>query len=156
MSVDIELSEEPVRHYVGVRRRVKRDAIAPACAEVLPRVYGWLASKGVTPAGPPMVVYHAHLPEEGVFDLQPGFFVAEPLQGQDDIALGVAPAAQAATTVHRGPYDGLPAAWQAVHDWVAAQDRTISQASFELYLNDPGELPPEEWLTRIVVPLDPA
>ena len=80
MALGIEKQPLGTKHFVGIRRRVKADAIAQACAEILPATFQWLQAKGIQPDGPPMTIYHAHHAEEGEFDLQPGFFVTEPVE----------------------------------------------------------------------------
>lgn len=60
-----------------------------------------------------------------------------------------------ASLIHRGPYDGLPAtyAWL-LGQWLPARGKIKAEAPcFEEYLNDCRALPPEQWLTRIYVPL---
>jgi effector-binding domain-containing protein len=53
------------------------------------------------------------------------------------------PAGPAAMTVHRGPYAGLAAAHQAVHDWCTAHARTLAGPRWEVYgphHDDPAEV----------------
>lgn len=56
--------------------------------------------------------------------------------------------------IHRGPYDGLPATFQAVEAWVREEGRSPGGPPMEIYLTDPGEHPdPATWETQVVLPV---
>ncbi|SHH95562.1 AraC family transcriptional regulator [Marivita hallyeonensis] len=65
------------------------------------------------------------------------------------------PAGPHAVSTYTGPYAGLPAAWDALYGRaLPASGRMPSDLpSFEIYLNDPTEVPPEALVTEICVPL---
>ncbi|MGG5820742.1 AraC family transcriptional regulator [Falsiroseomonas sp. HW251] len=60
-----------------------------------------------------------------------------------------------AVTLFRGPYAELPAAYDRIRTWMAAQGLEADrfEPCREEYLNDCRALPPAEWLTRVMVPL---
>jgi effector-binding domain-containing protein len=155
MAAAIEIRKLTPRPYVGVRRIVKHDGIGPACSDILPRVAEWLAAKGIPPAGPPMVVYHAFDPKTGEFDAQPGFFVAAPVSGEGDITTGETAGGEALTALHVGSYATLGETWGQVFAHAEANKRRVSRSSWEVYLNTPADVPPSGLRTEIYVPLDP-
>ncbi len=65
------------------------------------------------------------------------------------------PAGPHAVSVYKGPYAGLPTAWDALYGQALPKSGRMpaESASFEIYLNDPTEVAPEELLTEICVPL---
>lgn len=66
------------------------------------------------------------------------------------------PGGRCGVFVHKGPYTGLEASYLWFYDsWIPASGETPDPARpcCEEYLNDPGSLPPEEWLTQIAAPL---
>lgn len=75
------------------------------------------------------------------------------------------PAGPVAWAAAKGPYGGTAVheAYDAVYDWIRASgkyvaldaaDRTPFEAACrELYPNDPGEVPPEEIITEVLVPV---
>ena len=67
----------------------------------------------------------------------------------------VIPAGPAAVMIHKGPYSGLKAAYDALYcDWLPGSGRTPgAHASWEKYLNSPQDTAPDELLTEIYVPL---
>lgn len=54
-----------------------------------------------------------------------------------------------------GHYSGLSGAYAYLYgEWLATSGETLSShPSYEVYLNSPLSLPPEEWVTEICVPL---
>src|ERR1700694_1931612 len=51
----VERAEQP---YVAILSSVTMPAIGPTAETLLPEVYGWLAQRGITPAGPPFFKYN--------------------------------------------------------------------------------------------------
>jgi AraC family transcriptional regulator len=60
-----------------------------------------------------------------------------------------------ASVVHKGPYAELEAPYRYLfREWLPASGREAGDhPCFEEYLNNPRELPPSEWLTRVSLPL---
>jgi AraC family transcriptional regulator len=66
-----------------------------------------------------------------------------------------APAGKYARTVHKGGYEGLPAAWQALKkEWLPANGYSKGSASYEIYVNDPMTTEKSELLTEIYLRLE--
>jgi effector-binding domain-containing protein len=156
MAAGIEIKKIAPRPYVGIRRTVKHDGIGPACSDILPRVAEWLAAKGLSPASPPIVLYHAFDPKTGEYDAQPGFFVAAPVRGEGDITAGETAGGEALTTLHVGPHATLGETWEKIFAHAATSKRRVSKSSWEVYLNTPAAVPPSDLRTEIYVPVDPA
>jgi effector-binding domain-containing protein len=59
-----------------------------------------------------------------------------------------------ATTIHKGSYDTLNLAHEAVQTWILENHEEAGGAPWEVYITDPSEVPnPNEWLTEIIHPL---
>ena len=66
------------------------------------------------------------------------------------------PGGRVAVLLHRGPYEGLTAAWEAAYRWLGASGEEAGDAApYERYLNGPGEVAPEALATEVCVPLRP-
>ena len=65
------------------------------------------------------------------------------------------PGGRYATLVHQGPYEQLGQVFQQlIGQWLPASGESRGAGPcFEEYLNDCRSLPPEQWLTRIHLPL---
>ena len=61
---------------------------------------------------------------------------------------------ECAVTTYRGPYEGLGAAWTRLIAWAGEAGRATTAAPcFEIYLNDPRSVAPEDLLTDLYLPL---
>jgi len=72
-----------------------------------------------------------------------GVQVAHRFEPEGSIQCIETPAGEVARTVHIGPYNRLGDAHNAIHEWCAAHNRKIGQASWEIYghwNNDPALL----------------
>ncbi|MGL4240065.1 MAG: AraC family transcriptional regulator [Beijerinckiaceae bacterium] len=84
-----------------------------------------------------------------------GLTVAADYAGDKELRLETIAAGPVASLVHKGPYAELHKAYDFLFcDWLPKSGRDPADAPpFEEYLNNPRELPPSEWLTRVSVPL---
>jgi effector-binding domain-containing protein len=154
-----ELKNRPEQHYAAVRMQV----LIPF-GDVLPSLYGevndWLAGKGMSPAGAPIIRYLT-TDMSRKLDIEVGWPVSAPISGDSRIIPGLIPAGRYAVTTYTGPYDGLVDATAALLAWadknnIAWKKSTVDgiewwDARFEIYLTDPGiESDPQKWKTELV------
>lgn len=154
VSYDIVVKDLPDVHALVRRKRVPREEIAAALGEILPAVFAHAQRTGVAMAGPPFSRY----PEVGMGTvlMEGGVPTVAAAPGDADAGIEAitVPAGPAATLVHRGPYDGLPAAYRAIETWLQDSGRSAAGPPWETYLTDPGEHPdPATWETEVVQPL---
>ncbi|CAL6072098.1 Transcription_activator effector binding [Hexamita inflata] len=58
------------------------------------------------------------------------------------------------TTIHKGAYNKVGAAYQALLDEVAAKHLKMRGVPFEIYINDPSMVKEEELLTKVCFPIE--
>ena len=111
-----------------------------------------LDAQGVAPAGP---WYSHHLRmDPGVFDFEIGVPVSAPVKAAGRVVPGQLPAATVARAVYRGPYEGLGAAWDEFHAWIASQGLTPTADLWECYVAGPESgSDPAAWRTELNQPL---
>ncbi len=149
------LTHEPVvvtreaQLYVAVRRRVTLKTFG-RIADRIPEVLGWLAERGVAPAGPPFLRYLV-IDMDRELEVEAGVPVAQPVEGDDDVLAGVLPAGRYVTLTQVGHPDALVAVTGVLLD--AAHHRGLVWDSeptpagerwgcrLESYLTDPREEP---------------
>jgi AraC family transcriptional regulator len=78
-----------------------------------------------------------------------------PVEG--GIGIQILPGGEHAVTLHRGPYELLPAVYlEVIGRWIPSQGRTIARersSPYEIYRNDMRTTPPADLLTEVRVPL---
>jgi AraC family transcriptional regulator len=146
---------------IAVRLETAADKLVEVFDTELPRVAAVMSDVGAQMAGPPFARYHHFAPDR--VDVEIGAPIAfvtaglTPISGQADGVIGASslPGGLAAVTVHRGPYDGLSATYDALAAWIASEGHVAGDGPWEVYLSDPSLVPePDDLETEIVWPID--
>lgn len=80
---------------------------------------------------------------------------ADPLPVDANVQEGTLDGGKFAVFAHRGPYEGLPETWRRImEEWMPASGLTMRWAMpFESYVSMPGQVPDDEALTEIYMPV---
>lgn len=149
---EIELTSLEPQPTLSVRGPVAVDGIASAIGERTRRIWQHLQRVGAQPVGPPYTRYHAMGEEE--VDLEVGFPVPEPLEGDGGIEAGRLPGGEVISTVHRGPYEGLSEAGAALDRWLEENDREARGPNWEVYRVTVGTADdPSQYETDVFKPI---
>jgi effector-binding domain-containing protein len=129
-----------------------------ACAPLFGEVYQYLAKKLVfKPAGPPFMLYHDPEYKEKDVDIEIGVPITKAVQGSGRVKVYELAGVEIASTVYKGPYSGVNAAYQAVLKWCEANGYEFNGPCREVYLTDPNDLAdPSANITEIQVPVKKA
>lgn len=153
MSYEVEVRKVPEQHVVSIRTRCHAAELGAILSEILPEVWRYIRQSGVSPSGPPFTRYHGY--EDDLVDIEAGMPVPTPLPGEGRIATGTLPGGEVATTFHLGPYDRLPDAHDALHQWIEEHKKHSAGAQWEVYWTDPGREPdPTKWKTELMWPVE--
>jgi effector-binding domain-containing protein len=144
--------------YVAIRRVVTRQTI-PEVADRIPEVFGWLAARGIEPAGAPFLRYRV-IDMDRHLDIEAGVPVDTEVEGDKDVKFGILPGGRYATVTHVGPFDKLMGVTSALLDWAEREGLTWDRAEtesghewgcrLELYKTDPSEEPDSsKWETEL-------
>lgn len=73
-----------------------------------------------------------------------------------DVTITTLPSGNYATTLHKGPFSGLEAAYKQLYAAIIAREelQLRDAPAMEIYLTDPKTTPAEEYLTEICIPLE--
>ena len=133
--------------------------MAALFGQYLPKVGAWLGGVGAQPSGAPFGRYHQWGPDTA--DVEIGIPVATPPPGAPrlseveagEIGTSELPGGLAGVAIHVGAYDGLPATYSALHDWIHAQGHEEGPGPWESYIDDPDGSDPETVRTEVVWPV---
>jgi len=155
MEYQVQVKEAPARLVLAKRVTVEMRDLGPTIGRTLGEAYGHLGRAGIAPAGPPVVVYHDRLAEGERWDIEicaPASHVGTPPSGFEFREL---PGGRVVTTIHRGPYEAMEPAYQAMTEWMGEHDYECAGAPREIYLTDPSTAPDDietaiEWPVALV------
>ncbi len=140
------LMPDPEQTVFGIRRTVPVAQFHDFFQELRQE----LVRRGLKQTGPIQMLYHSEEFNYEGADVEVQA-VVEPGPGTT-----VKPAyASCAAVVHKGPYDGLPGAYEALAAWMAQHpEYRICGPAIDRYLNDPDTTPPEELETGVLFPVE--
>jgi effector-binding domain-containing protein len=162
MAATPTIEVRPEMPYVGIRDTVTMTTFSKIADRFL-EVFGWIAERGLTPAGAPFFRYHV-IDMEGDLDLEIGVPLDSPVPGSGDVTSGVVPAGRYVTLSHTGHPDQLIGVTAELLAWADAQglawDMTPTPAGekwasrLETYFTDPREQPDmSKWVVELAFKL---
>ena len=139
---------------VSIRDRRKRIDLPGFLKEAFPELFRRLGILGVSPAGPPFVIYHAFGTED--VDAEVCVPVDQAVSATGTIQSRVLPEVTVARTLHVGRYEDLGIAYAALSDWIRRNGFEAAGPFQERYLDGPGDnVAPSEYRTEIEMPIVP-
>lgn len=156
LAYDIAIEELPTRRMASVTLHATQTQLSGLIGRAFGTIVGALQATGTKPAGPPLVVFHDMIDETTPGDVEVGIPVSMGTSGTSlghDVAIHELAAGPAATTMHRGPYEDLGSAHQALADWIHDHGHEVTGPPREIYLNDPNQVEPDDLQTRIEWPV---
>ena len=146
---DIELITTEAQSAVAIRERVNVIEIPLAMG----RLFGELATLAgeVEMVGPPFAYYHTWSDQE--VDVECGFPIAGEFEARGRFKPFTLPAVRAVVATHVGPYDKLMETYTKMETWMKEHGHRPAGYMWEFYLNEPGKVPPEKLMTKLVWPV---
>ncbi len=141
MAYEIQLSNKASSPTAVVAQATTWDEFPQLWRVLLDEVYAFVRGGGVKQTGHNIMLYRDDVP-----NVEVGVQVAGPFVASGRVIPSELPAGRVASTVHRGPYDGLGAAHEAVHAWCRANGHGLTRTRWEIYgdwRSDPAELETE-------------
>lgn len=155
MSYEITRKNMDEIPFLYMRSQVRPSEISNALASMFVPIFQFATAQGIAFAGPPTARYISFGP--GMVTIEAGMPVVGPIEDADDIMAGTLVGGDVVSTIHKGPYDRLNLAHEAIQQWMTDNGAAAGGAPWEAYITDPGEVPnPADWLTEVIHPLKQA
>jgi DNA gyrase inhibitor GyrI len=134
MSVPVTLQIARPRTLAAVRREVPLGGVGAVWGEAVGKVWNFLRSQpGLRTDGHNIFLYHQP-PEPGaLLRCDFGVEVTRAFEPSGEVRPTETPAGEAAVAVHRGPYDRLNDAYEAIGRWMATNGRESAGYTWEIY-----------------------
>jgi hypothetical protein len=91
-----------------------------------------LPSLEAAPLGRPLTRFRT--PAKDALDMEIGTIVGRSFVGRGEIVPSELPAGRAAHFQLKGPFDGMPGAWQTLFEWCAAEKLDLAGINWEIYM----------------------
>lgn len=154
MPDELEIQDHPAQPAAVIHLTIPRTRMQEAFPKAIHEVLDTLESQGMAPAGPAFARHFRFDPE--TFDFEVGFPTDGSVEPEGRVEAGELPAARVVRTVHRGAYEGLPAAWGAFQKEIEARDLPIGEEFRERYVAGPEVgADPSQWRTELSWVLSP-
>lgn len=154
MTYEVKLTELASATASHLRVHTSTARIGDAVGQGFKELYEYAAETGAVPTGPPQLGYPGDFELGGEVDLDlylPISTTPPPRGSIDVVVLLGGPAAQ---TFHRGRYEDISAANEAVFERIHTHGHAPGGPPRELYLNGPDDVTsPADYLTEVVVPV---
>lgn len=151
MEQHVDLEWVPARTMAAVRFHATGPDMGPQMGPAFGTVMAYLSEHGLSPSGPALARYE--VAGDG-FDVEAGFIVADPVEGDGTVVRRDLPPGDVAHLTYLGAYDGLPTAYATMHQVAETMGRPIDDgaAMWEEYWSPP-DTPPEDTRTEIYWPI---
>jgi effector-binding domain-containing protein len=144
MSRSVELQIVSARTLAAVRREVSEAEVGPA----LDQVWSFIRTQpGLRTDGHNVFVYHPNV-STGLLECEFGVEVTRAFETVGEVHATETPAGEAAVAVHRGSYDRMNEAYEAIGRWMATNHRESAGYTWEIY-GDPTP-DPDDTETTVV------
>ena len=155
MPYEVTVKQLPAQPVAATRTTTDLRHISAAIGTGVHAILAELGRRGIEPAGPLQVVYHAEqvLDEDTSAPIEICLPLAAPFEGSGEVYGAELAAGPAAVTVHRGPYAEIGPAYHTVSGWIQDHGHELAGGPREVYLNDPGQVEEADLLTEVRWPI---
>ena len=129
-------------------------------ATMIPELFEFAVEKGIEMIDTPIFICHEmsveevmKAEEEGNATVEVAIPVLEKGEDTDSVRFYELPGGKMAKIIHKGPYEEVGPSYEKLFTWIEQNGKKVIGFTREVYLNDPREVPPEEILTEIYVPI---
>jgi len=142
----VVLLEDPEQRVFSIRKTIGVDQYHALFEELRREA----AARGLQQAGPIQMLYHSPAFSQESSDVEAQMVVA-----QDGPGVTVKPRFLCASVRHRGSYENLHRAYEALCGWLAEHvEYRPCAAAMDRYLNDPHQTPAEDLETGVLFPVE--
>lgn len=140
------LLEDPEQKVFSIRETTGTDQYHA----LYQKLFQEAAARGLTQAGPIQMCYHEEAFDPMCSDVEVQMVVTE--DGPD---VKIKPACTCAAVQHKGPYENLQYAYDALCAWLAEHtEYRMCGPAMDRYLNDPDSTPPDQLETGVLFPVE--
>jgi effector-binding domain-containing protein len=149
----IEVKNVSSQRVLLLKGKSSIQTIGPDMGSMYGKVYGYMGTKMINPAGAPIALYYS---EPGLeWEIGVAVPVPDATVGRGAIESTTLPGGKMVSTLHIGPYEKLSESWNALSDWMKKSNYNSAGPGREVYLlGPPQETDPAKFRTELLWPVD--
>lgn len=143
----MEIKTRQEQPTASIRLRTPQSKLKEELGPAFGEVAVLLGKQGSRPAGSPFAVYYNM--DMNDLDVEIGFPVAGPVRADGRMKPSALPGGRTAMATHKGPYETFEATYGALTAFMQKSKVQPQGMCYEIYLNDPASVKPEDLVTKI-------
>jgi len=149
----IEVKNVDAQKAIVIKYDVPSKEVGPSMGKAFEKLYTYIMSNSIAPAGPPFSVYYSFDPNGNtVFEV--GVPVSGAVEGNEELVYKEFPAVKAVSTLYKGAYEDMQPAYGELSNYIASNGLEATGTSWEVYLTDPSQVTdPKDYQTLIYFPV---
>lgn len=145
----IERKDVAAQKALTIKVAVPSKAIQQKMGELYGKLYSYLGTHNIQPAGVPFAIYYTYDPK-GNTEFEVGIPIASAVTGNEEIKFKELPAMKVLAALYVGPYENSGPVYEALMKYAKDNKLETSPAMWEVYLTDPSkETDPAKYQTLI-------
>jgi len=150
----IEVTNQQPQIAVATKvEAINMDKIVEAIDTGYTKLMAHIEEQGKQIAGPPYCCYMNGNEDFSQFDVELGIPVNDAVISKDDMYMTQSFEGKAITTIYKGPYKAIEAAYVALMDYAKENAAELTGVYYDYYISDPADTPEDELLTQVVFPI---
>ena len=151
MVVSVDVQTVHARKLGAVRREVAPGGVGLAWGPAMGKVWDFIRSQpGLWTGGHNIFLYHHPTQPGAPIRCDFGVEVTRTFETVGEVCARETPGGEAAIAIHRGAYDRMNEAYDAIEEWMAANQRESAGHSWEIY-GDPTPNPADTETTVVIL-----
>lgn len=150
--MNIELANQAAQPTIYIRTRMTLENMTETFDTCYGKLMAYLSELGEPLAGAPYAAYYNS--DMNDMDTEIGIPVAKPLPENGEINAGsIMPFEKVITATHKGSYSTLSETYDALYKHLADNKFSMIGPHYDFYISDPANIPENEMLTKVVLPV---
>jgi effector-binding domain-containing protein len=150
--MDVEVRDLTAQPAAVVRARIPATDLGGWIGRTLPPLQQRVSAAGAGTGSRPFLMTHGR-PDGGEIEVSIGVPLEHPVESIPEAELVELPGGPAAVHVYKGPYQGLPAIYPELAEWIRQSGYRGAESPREVYVSDPAVTPSGELVTEVIWPL---
>lgn len=151
MTFKCEIIEREAQNTLSVRTTSSAQNLPEVLGKHYKAIGDYLHQLNEEMSEAPFVAYY-NLDMDNL-DIEIGIPVSKKIPNKDEIKSNEISAGKYGSCLYTGPYNEMRPAYDALHKFIIEKEYEPTGIAYEMYLNDPAKVPPEQLQTQILFPL---